>query len=92
MNLFTMDADAASMGRLFAAHPVKYLYVVNGAGLYQVVVPLRALTQATAAHRQSLRAADLTVSGRPACLTMARRCRDLCDGIPIGVCLISFNQ
>ena len=47
------------MGRLFAAHPVKYLYVVDGDGLYQGVVPLRALTVATAEQRQSLKAADL---------------------------------
>jgi CIC family chloride channel protein len=59
LTVVPLDADAASMGRLFAAHPVKYLYVVNGAGLYQGVVPLRALTETNAEHLQSLRAADL---------------------------------
>ena len=59
LTVVPLDADVASMGRLFAAHPVKYLYVVDGDGLYQGVVPLRALTVATAEQRQSLKAADL---------------------------------
>ena len=56
VTVVALDADLASMARLFAAHPVKYLYVVNAEGHYQGVVPLRRLSAATA--EQGSRAAD----------------------------------
>ncbi|GEM_PF-3030792 len=43
-----LDADLDCMGRLFALHPVKYLYVVDAQGRYQGVVPLRKLSAAEA--------------------------------------------
>lgn len=54
------DADLAEMGRLFLQYPVKYLYVVDPAGLYLGVVPLKALTRATdATDLSAQRARDL---------------------------------
>ncbi|WP_239467262.1 ClcB-like voltage-gated chloride channel protein [Rhodoferax koreensis] len=53
-------ADLAEMGRLFLQYPVKYLYVVDAAGLYLGVVPLKALTAATDAPDLATKhAADL---------------------------------
>ncbi len=40
-------ADQAEMGTLFLQYPVKYLYVVDPAGLYLGVVPLKALNAET---------------------------------------------
>ncbi|MDP9900536.1 ClcB-like voltage-gated chloride channel protein [Variovorax ginsengisoli] len=40
------DAGLAEMGKLFLQFPVKYLYVVDEAGVYLGVVPLKALTAA----------------------------------------------
>jgi CIC family chloride channel protein len=55
-----LDADLDSMAHLFAAHPVKYLYVVDAQGQYQGVVPLRNLNSATADHNlRGNRAIDL---------------------------------
>jgi len=55
-----LDADLGSMAQLFAAHPVKYLYVVDAVGVYRGVVPLRNLNSATADHNlRGNRAIDL---------------------------------
>jgi CIC family chloride channel protein len=55
-----LDSDLVSMTQLFAAHPVKYLYVVDTDGLYQGVVPLRNLSAATVDHDlQGVIASDL---------------------------------
>jgi chloride channel protein, CIC family len=55
-----LDSDLVTMSQLFAAHPVKYLYVVDTNGLYQGVVPLRSLSAATVNHDlQGISASDL---------------------------------
>lgn len=50
ITVVALDADLASMASLFAAHPVKYLYVVDADGLYQGVVPLRSLSAVAGEH------------------------------------------
>jgi len=53
-------ADLSEMGTLFLQFPVKYLYVVDSAGLYLGVVPLKALTAAAGATDLSaMQATDL---------------------------------
>ncbi len=63
-----LNADLAAMARLFAAYPVKYLYVVDTEGLYQGVVPLRKLSAATA---------DQSLQGRTAADFLSQEIRPL---------------
>lgn len=77
------DSDMAEMGKIFLQYPVKYLYVVDSAGHYIGVVPLKALSAA---------AGTPDLSGRQAIDLLTDEISPLVAEMELGQALQRFMQ